>query len=139
MYERLIINNNAAFVSRMNINATLIVQVINFFIAYFLFRFILLKPAYTIIVEEQETKALLEQLISDDKRLIAKREQELQEQWRENYVFFKKNLPEPLDHVALFKGTAPKIKLPSLDQTGLVEVKDNLVSLIVKAIVEDTP
>ncbi len=115
----------------MNINATLIVQAINFFIAYLLFRFILLKPAYAAIVEEQETKASLEQLIIDDKRLIENRRQELVNQWREASSFFRKNVPEPIDHIALFKGAFPKIKLKPIDQAALAEVKTKVVKAIV--------
>ena len=76
----------------ININATLIIQAINFFIAYFLFRFILLKPAYAAIGQQAAVKASLEQLIVDDKRLIEKRRQHMAAQWLESYAFFKKYL-----------------------------------------------
>jgi hypothetical protein len=117
---------------KMNINATLIVQAINFFIAYLLFRFILLKPAYAAIVEEQEAKAALEQLIADDKQLIESRRQALAHQWRESVAFFRKNLPEPIDQIALFKGTFPKIKLKPIEQSALAEVKTKVVRAMVE-------
>lgn len=114
----------------MNINATLIIQVINFFIAYLLFRVILLKPAYAAICEEQETKASLEQLIDDDKRLIEDRHHYIAKQWRESYMFFKKNLPESVDQIALFKGTFPKIKLKPVDTMALTDIKNKIAQRI---------
>lgn len=120
---------------KMNINATIIIQVINFFIAYLLFRIILLKPAYAAICEEQETKASLEQLIDDDKRLIENRHHYLAKQWRESYTFFKKNLPESIDDIALFKGTFPKIKLKPIDTAALTTIKNRITDRII-AVVE---
>lgn len=116
---------------KMNINLTLIVQAINFFIAYCLFRFILLKPAYGTIVEEQETKASIEQLISDHQKLIERRRQEMIQYWRESSTFFRKNMPIPIDHIALFKGTYPKIKLKS-EKISLTEMQRKLVHAVVR-------
>ncbi len=109
----------------------MIVQAINFFIAYFLFRFILLKPAYSAIVEEQETKTSIEQLISDHQRLIERRRQEMIQYWRESASFFRKNMPIPIDHIALFKGTYPKIKLKP-EKISLTEMEQKLVHAIVR-------
>ena len=41
----------------VNFNATIIIQAINFFIAYLLFRFILLKPAYAAIKEDDRARS----------------------------------------------------------------------------------
>jgi hypothetical protein len=120
----------------IEVNATLIIQIINFFIAYFLFRFILLKPAYAAIQEDEEVKQSLEQLIEDDKRAIETRRQTIADQWQASHTFFKKYTPKPVDTVALYKEVMPKIQLREkpLDQKTVQLMKDRISQAIIQSI-----
>ena len=118
----------------MNINATLIVQVINFFIAYLLFRVILLKPAYAVMCHEQELKVSLEQRIAADKSAIEARRRESAQQWHENYLFFQKSIPIAVNQVLLFKGLMPKIKLHPIDPLALNDLKNQMIETIIQSV-----
>ncbi len=118
----------------MNINATIIIQAINFFIAYLLFRFILLKKAYAAIKEDDRAKASLEQLVADDKRLVEQRRQETLDQWHASYSFFKAHVPKPTDKIALLRGVVPKIKPKPIDDAAMKEMEDRVAQAIVTAI-----
>ncbi len=102
----------------MNINATLFVQAINFFIAYLLFRFILLKPAYRAIVQEQEDQGRLEGLVAGDKRSLEDARKKQVARWVACQRYCKKYLPGQINEVELFRGITPKISVyaPSLKE-----------------------
>lgn len=118
----------------MNINATIFIQAFNFYIAYLLFRFVLLKPAWTAICEEEKEKEALENLVMQDKRACEQRQQEIQDQWKSAASFFKKHMPTPIDTVQLCRGLSPKLQLQPLDQAALDETKKQVSSAIVSAI-----
>lgn len=118
----------------MNINATLVIQVIHFFIAYLLFRFILLKPAYGAIREDEAAKVSLEQLIADDKRLVEERRQKISEQWRESSIFFQKYLPGPVEKLFFLKKIMPKVKHKPIQKEVVEKTRKQVSEAIVTAI-----
>lgn len=119
----------------MNINATLGAQVLNFFIAYLLFRFILLKPAYIAIQEDEENRALLEKLIVDDKQTIEAYRFDIDRQWQESALFFKRYYPKPIDTVTLFKDVIPSLsfKEKSISESAVATMRDQLKQAIIKS------
>jgi hypothetical protein len=115
----------------MNINATLILQVINFFIAYLLFRYILLKPAYAAIEQERENIVSFEQIIKDDRQEVESLRRKLAQGWHESALFFQKNMPAELDLHLFFKGMVPKIHLPPIELSTIAEAKKRIEHAIV--------
>ena len=98
----------------MNINATLFVQAINFFIAYLLFRFIFLKPAYRVIVQEQNEREQLEGIVAGDERSLAQIRKKQVDGWRACQRYCGKFLPSQLNEVEIFRGIAPKMSVHTL-------------------------
>lgn len=65
----------------MNINATIIVQIFNFFIVYWMLRIFLFKPAITIIEHEQAHEQTMHDIIDQQKKSLAIQEKERQRFW----------------------------------------------------------
>jgi len=118
----------------MNINATLIVQAFNFFIAYLLFRFILLKPAYRIITQEEQQKRELKLLVDKDRELLAEKKREQREQWLVCKQYCDKQMPELLDEAAFFRGTTPKITAISFSKQSLDAMRTSMTHTIISLV-----
>lgn len=118
----------------MNINATIILQAINFGIAYFLFRSILLKAAYAAIVADNQKKDHLENLVADDKDRIDQDKQELTDQRRTSYFFFKKHMPHAVHATILDRKSLPSIQVHSIEKKQLDSMKERVSKDIIAAI-----
>jgi len=66
----------------MNINATLLIQAFNFFIAYWLLRSLLFKPTIRVIDNELANKASFIGLINQQKQHIALQKEEHERIWQ---------------------------------------------------------
>lgn len=92
----------------MNINATLFIQIINFGVAFLLFRFLLFKPAMAIIEQERVHVDSLNKLVETDRAHLEERRKQVREQWGDARKYFEGHVPEPVS-VNFFRGIAPKI------------------------------
>lgn len=88
----------------MNINLTLLIQAINFIIAYFIITKIVLKPAIEVFAKETEIDQKLHQSIEIAKEKVNKKEAFKQERWQVCQRYFKQHQPE-----SEFKITETKI------------------------------
>lgn len=118
----------------MNVNATIILQAINFGIAYVLFWHILLKPAYAIIAADDQKKERLEQLLIQDQERIDFQKNELSSLRRSNYLFFKKHIPEQLEHSLIDRKAFPMVQLKPIEQDQVHAAQEKAVDALVKAI-----
>ena len=118
----------------ISVDATIIVQAVNFFIAYLLFRFILLKPAYRIILEEQQDKDSLEKLVADDKRQVEKKRQEQQDQWVTSSRYFQKQIPKPINEAMFFRGIAPQVVDRVLTEKEIADAQQRVAQAIISAV-----
>lgn len=98
----------------MNINATLIVQAVNFFIAYLLFRFILLKPAYYAIEQEQAYHESLQEQVEQGQEQFYEKQKQQKKQWLRVHQFYQKNKPIVPDSSEIFQGLCPPLTLDYL-------------------------
>ena len=98
----------------MNINATLFVQAINFFIAYLLFRFILLKPAYQVIQQEQQEKERLENRLVADKQALMDMHNIRVVRWRSCQQFCRSYMPGELSKAEIFREIVPTMAVHAL-------------------------
>jgi len=122
----------------MNINIepiTLIFQVLNFFIAYILLRFLLLKPAYAIIQEEQYEREHLHNNIAYQRALLTRKEQEIKDHWRGCQEHFLKNKPS-IDNPELyiFKYITPSIEQPHIAPQTITKLIKNVQDAIIKKV-----
>lgn len=76
------------------INATLIVQAFNFFIAYLMLRTLLFKPAMKLIEQEQQEHKNLDKQISDREKALEEKEKQKEKEWKEKQAAFKEAAPE---------------------------------------------
>lgn len=118
----------------MNVNATIILQAINFGIAYVLFWHILLKPAYAIIAGDDQKKERLEQLLIQDQERIDHQKQELSSLRRSNYLFFKQHIPEHVQSTIIEHNVFPVIELKPTDQKLDDELEMAAAQALIKAI-----
>lgn len=120
----------------MNINATLFVQAINFFIAYLLFRFILLKPAYQVIWQEQKDQKQLEGRVTADERSLEVMRKNRLAQWHACQQYCKKYLPEELTKVEVFRGITPPISAYTPSSQELRSIQNRISQAIISQVGE---
>ena len=118
----------------MNINATMFVQAINFFIAYLLFRFILLKPAYRAIVQEQKDQGRLEGLVAGDEKSLEDARKKQVARWVACQRYCKKYLPSPLNEAELFRGITPKVSVYTPSVKELHSMRERISQTIVASV-----
>ncbi len=95
----------------MNINATLIIQAINFFIFYIVLRRFLLKPAIAIISHEEQEQESVKNIIVQQEQSLMLKEKERQKYWHDCRVHFKKSRPSiDMPQWFIFKGLTPDVE-----------------------------
>lgn len=77
----------------MNINFTLVVQVIHFFIAYKLIERLLLRPVAALIQQEDKEHLKLQNLVAFGKERLEQKELDKQKEWRMLQQLFVKARP----------------------------------------------
>lgn len=77
----------------MNINATIFVQALNFFVVYFLLRFFLFKPVVAIIDEGHAEDLKLLGIIAQQKKSIEIQERQLDYYWQTSREYFQAHRP----------------------------------------------
>ncbi len=118
----------------ISLNATLIVQVINFGIAYILFRAILFKPAVATIEQERAHLDALNERIANDRKKFEDRKQVQREQWLLSKEYFGQHTPETLVGVNFFRGITPSLSytIPSeqVQEKKIQEAAHTIVTMI---------
>ncbi len=94
----------------MNVNATLVIQAINFSIAYILLRKFLLKPAVAVMQHEQQEQESVKIVIAQQEQSLILKENERQKNWHNCRAYFKENRPcVDAPQLFVFKGLTPDI------------------------------
>lgn len=113
----------------MLINATLIVQIIHFFIAYLILRFLFFAPAYKEFESEKHTENRFKDTIEEVNAVIAQKEQERARTWQELQFFYQANRPEVSDSdLYFFRNVTPQLQTPQIQEqevSRLVEQSSN--------------
>lgn len=94
----------------MNINATLVIQAINFCIAYVILRKLLFEPAIQAIAKEEAVLADMRQAIFHDQQFIAAKQESLRQQWQNSHEFCEQNKPEVL-HTSIIQNISPILEV----------------------------
>ena len=77
----------------IDINATLVVQSFNIFVAYVLLRKLFFKPAIQVLQREEKEKEHLKSLVAQREDLLAKTEEQKRLAWQESRALFSQAAP----------------------------------------------
>ncbi len=86
----------------MNINATILVQAINFFIVYWMLRLFLFKPVVTIIEQENAEKSSLLSIINQQQKSLEIQEKERLRHWHVCQEYFIIHQPHMFKDFSFF-------------------------------------
>jgi hypothetical protein len=81
----------------MNINLTLLVQVVNFIIAYLLITRLFLKPGYKALKVDEDRLRQLHDAVNDEQQVLAQKEFYKKERWRVCQNYFVAHRPSAFD------------------------------------------
>ncbi len=114
----------------MNINATIFVQAGNFFIAYLLFRYFFLKPAYRELCVQEAHRHSLEDTVTHDKHSVETERQHQKAAWVRFTGWCAEYIPSVKSHVSLFRGISPMISIKPFSESEQKVVRNKLVRAI---------
>jgi len=118
----------------IKVNATVIVQIINFFIAYLLFRFMLFKPAHRIIIQEEADHKKLHDRIKASQDEIHEKKMFQHLQWQQCHDYYIANVPQVPAKVELLRGVIPPLHYENPRHAELAQLitkeSDRLVTLL---------
>ncbi len=117
----------------MNLNATLVVQMINFFLAYWIMRIFLFKPALQVAQEEQAEQQRLNIIIKQQEQSMEIKENERQKHWQMCRDYFQDNQP-PIDSKKLISSNVSEVSVPKVSQKLIDEIADEAQQVLVQKI-----
>ncbi len=120
----------------MLINITILVQMINFIIAYVIIRTLLLKPAVTVILQEEEHRATLDKSIENIDKANKAKQETMAYQWSVCKQEFGEHAPEISETERVLR-TPPAVELPAipeLDKKSIEPMADSLAHDLVERI-----
>jgi hypothetical protein len=120
----------------MNINATLFVQAGNFFIAYFLFRYILLKPGYQALQEKKTYQASLEDTVAHDKRAVEKERQNQKDAWITFRKWCGEYRPSFIHPIFFFRGIISSVVPKKISINQRERAHDQLIKAMMTTLKE---
>jgi hypothetical protein len=119
----------------MNINATLIIQAVNFFIAYLLLRFLFFKPVVAMIRQEQAQVDGLVSQLNEKRKAIHALELLRQEQWAKFQQEFRNRFPAIINsHRYVFKKLSTGRVIAFTDPQEIKQLEDELVQQIIQKV-----
>ena len=120
----------------MDINATIFVQAGNFFIAYLLFRYLFLKPAYQELCADESHRHSLEDTVAHDKRSVEKERQRQRDAWSRFTGWCAEYLPLVKSRRSFFRGISRALTIKSPSKSEEKAVRDKLVRAMAQAFKE---
>jgi hypothetical protein len=109
----------------IDVNFTIIIQMINFFIGFLLLKYLLFKPAIKYLqIEEKKEEVISEKILTQENNIKNKLE-EKSKNWANCKQYFKKNCPKPITEKNIF--FQETIKEPSA-----IEISDKEIEALAK-------
>ncbi len=106
----------------LEINITLLIQIIHFYIAYLIITAFLLKPAYEFILKENDQKEGLLGAIGMQKEHINQIQWDMYEHWSASQNFFEKQAPEAMQsQLYIFRNIAPDREMPTIENNQIAQ------------------
>lgn len=117
----------------MNLNATIVVQALNFFITFWIVRFLLIKPVMTALSADQKVINDLQDSIEGSKQHIACTMVQRDRMWDSAREVFVHEAPTPLKTSEIvFKNLTPSLEYLELSEQG----KSNFIAQSAQKIVQ---
>ncbi len=120
----------------MNINATLVVQAGNFFVAYLLFRHILLKPGYDALCQKASYRTSLEDTVAQDEHAVEKEQQRQRDAWAQFRAWCSKYKPAMADRMLFFRGISKSLTVKEIPAAQKNKVRSALTDAIMTQLKE---
>lgn len=119
----------------MTINITIIVQMLNFGIAYALLYSLFFKPTVALLHDEQESYRAIENIIVSGKAVCLEKEQELDMQVQSCKQFFKDHKPRVQDlYLVVLKELTPSITPQPLDAQSIKQATEHIKQALIKRV-----
>jgi hypothetical protein len=118
----------------VEINLTLLVQVINFALAYIVLRNFFFKPIVEAIQKEDQEKESLIDTIEQRRVMLEEREKERQMQWRKCQTYFVKQAPVFPSRTALIAKSPLRLISSSFDPKTIEEYSTFIADDIVQKV-----
>ncbi len=120
----------------LSINLTLVVQLGNFLVAYWLLTKFLWRPAYTVISNEMTAERKLKSTIVARQELIAHKQLYKVDRWRLFQDHFRKQKPSFIEEYSLAH-PQESLNLPELTDQQIVILSQEISSTIKPQVVND--
>ena len=119
----------------MELNITILIQSINFFLAYTLLRYFFFKPIFAVIKQEEDVLHGLKQQITVLQDAIYGHQQQKTQDWQRGKVLLKQRVPCVTEEsLFVFKKVAPEVKVLPFDAKAIKEfgqkAQDHLIQRI---------
>jgi Tfp pilus assembly protein PilO len=119
----------------MNINFTLIIQALNFFVAYLVLRYFLFKPTVAVIEQERAEENGLKKAIKQEAETNLALIQNNKLEWQIYQKEFLARLPNvSISDLFIYRDLAPAIKAPQADTHELNQLQQEVVQGIIKKV-----
>lgn len=121
----------------MNLNGTLIVQMLNFAIAYVMIRYFLLKPLVPLLLQDRRKVSNLLYAISQQEDSLTVLDAKKQDQWLKLQWYVHKNIPKTIVHKGSHNVHSAEIKPVFIDQPHIIITNEMAEQIVHSAINTD--
>ena len=116
----------------MELNVTIFIQMINFFIAWFILRVLYFKPAIAFLDQQQKEHDQLVAILRRWKTDITVKEHEIDQVWSALKLFSKAHKPDSMHpDFFIFKHIAPALEQPSVDKKQVDRLTKEVKQIII--------
>ncbi len=115
------------------INFTLVIQAINFLIAFFIVKYFFFKNAVFQINAENTLQESLVSTVQEHQMAVNAKEQELAGHWQAMRSYFAKYAPS-LKASPIFPSKKPSIVVPAFEQSAIKDATRSLAAQLVKKV-----
>jgi hypothetical protein len=115
------------------INATLIVQVVHFFIAFALIKYFFFKPAVAHINAEETLQESLVNGVQEYQRIVADKEKEISDQLHDVRAYFSQNVPS-LKTPPTLVPSRPSVVMPHFNEEAALQASQEIAQAIIKKV-----
>lgn len=114
----------------MDLNVTILIQIVNFIIAYIIIRTLLLKPTVAVILQEEEHRAKLDETLHSIETANKSKEDTLAREWDSCKKQFEEHSPEVIDSQQVLEtpSTESLKEIPALDKKSIEPMTDRLAN-----------
>jgi hypothetical protein len=116
------------------VNLTLVVQALNFFVAYLILKYLLLKPAVQAIAAEDAHQQQLVCLVQESHVRIQEKKQEIQQRWRDCQQEFVQNAPAIADDEFALRFPVRVLSLEPIHEEKVVQRSRELQNELIKKV-----